>query len=80
VDLCDFFCVPGLNYVNSCSPEGMPAGAMADDTAGVDVRSGSFPISQWRSAMAALCHKRTRRLISWLLIFCVDRAMRLEER
>ena len=27
MDLCDFFCVPGLNYVNSCSPEGLPAGA-----------------------------------------------------
>jgi hypothetical protein len=30
--------------------------------------------------MSEKCHKRTRRLISWLLIFCVDRAMRLEER
>jgi hypothetical protein len=42
MDLCDFFCVPGLNLRHSCSPEGMPAGAIADDTAGVDVRSGSL--------------------------------------
>jgi hypothetical protein len=26
MDLCDFFCVPGLNYVNSCSPEGIARG------------------------------------------------------
>ena len=38
MDLCDFFCVPGLNYVNSCSPEGIARQA----TAGVDVRSGSL--------------------------------------